>query len=54
MQIILVKLTLYVTEKSNNFHPVPAGSTASPCPTITGLFMQCYNNVQTEWQLYGP
>ena len=71
MQIILVKLTLYVTEKcqkakyspficwqnplnvkrkphqkSNNFHAVPAASTAGPCPTIIGLVLWFYNNMQ--------
>ena len=40
--------------KSNNFHAVPAASTASPYPTIIGLVLWFYNNMQTEWQLCRP
>ena len=79
MRIILIKLTLYLTEKcqkrkkhrliswqnplkveintpkkSDNFNPVPAASTAGPCPTIIGLLLRFYDNVQTEWQLCRP
>ena len=36
------------------FNPVPAASTAGPGPTITGLLLRFYNNVQTEWQLCRP
>ena len=41
-------------KKSRNFQPVPAASTASPCPTIIGLLLWFYNNVQMEWQLCRP
>ena len=79
MQIILVKLTLYLTDKNaeteqihrfisrqnsvkvkkipkkiNNFNPVPATSTAGPCPTIIGLLLRFYNSVQKELQLCRP
>ena len=74
MQIILVKLTLYLSEKcqkkirekfhrfipwqnpikvskippkSNSVNPVPAESTAVPCPTIIGPLLRFYNNVAT-------
>ena len=30
-----------IPQKSNNIHPVPA------CPTIIGLLLQFYNDVQT-------
>ena len=41
-------------EKSNNFYPVPAASTAGPCHTNISLLLQFYIHVQTEWQLCRP
>ena len=41
-------------QKPNTFHPVPAASTAGPCPAIIGLLLRLYNNVQTELQLCRP
>ena len=49
-----VKVKKRYPKKSNNFHPISAASTAGLCPTIIGLLLRFYNNVQREWQLCRP
>ena len=49
-----VKIKISTPKKSDNFNPLPAASTADPCPTIFSLLLQFYDNVQTEWQLCRP
>ena len=40
--------------KKNTPKTKPAGSTAGPCPTVIGLLLRFYINVQMEWQLCRP
>ena len=51
---IKVKKIKTIKTKSNNFHPIPAASTAGPCPTFISLLLQFYKNVQTQGQLCSP
>ena len=48
---IPIKVKKKIPKNSNNFHPVPASSTAGPCPTIIGLCRQndnCVDPNQTD------
>ena len=40
-----VKVKKNTPKKSDNVNPVPAASTAGPCPAIIGLLLRFYDNV---------
>ena len=42
--ITLLKFKKNSLKKSNNLQPIPAAT--GPCPTIIGMLLQFYNNVQ--------